>query len=78
MVVGRAAADLGTGDTVLDTAKDGSPKVGDVVAAEPHPGGGSAACVVLNIAAMHSEALRVGGADGPAIRISRPDYLESV
>ena len=76
MVVGRAATHLDIGAPILDTANDGSSKVGDVVAVEPHPDGGSVACVVINIAAMHSPALIVGGADGPPIRVSPPDSLE--
>ena len=77
MVVGRADTDLDTGDTILDPAQDGSPKVGDVVTAEPHPEGGSAACLVLNLSAMGSLALAVGVSDGPPIRISIPGYLDS-
>lgn len=61
------------GDAIVDSANDEARKVGDVVAAEPHPGGGSAALVVLEVASAHSAALRVGRSDGPSIWISSPD-----
>ena len=76
MYLGRSDA-ASVGDPVVDTAKEGAPKVGDVAAAEPHPEWGSAACVVLNMSAAHSPALRVGSPEGPQIRISLPDYLDS-
>ena len=60
------------GDAIVDTTADGAPKVGDVVAAEPHPDGGSAAFVVLDTASAHSLGLRACGPDGPPIRISSP------
>ena len=73
--VGRAAA-AAEGDPIVDTSRDGASKVGDVVAAEPYPGGGSAAFVVLNVASAHSPTLRVGRSDGAPIRISSPDSME--
>ena len=70
--VARATA-AAEGDTILDTAKDEVRKVGDVVTAEPHPHGGSAALVVLDVASAGSETLRVGRPDGPSIRIAPVD-----
>ena len=69
----RAAAE---GDPVVDAAERGARKVGDVVAVEPHPDGDSAALVVLETASASSAALRVGGSDGPSIRISPADFHE--
>ena len=73
--IGRTTA-AAEGDSIVDGSEDGAPKVGDVVAAEPHPGGGSAAFVVLNTASAHSPALHVGRSDGPPIRVSSPDSME--
>ena len=70
--VGRTSA-AAEGDAIVDTTNDDARKVGDVVAVEPHPDGGSAALVVLEVASASSAALRVGGSDGPSIRISSPD-----
>ena len=75
--VGRTAATIATGDPIIDTGQDGAPKVGEVVSAEPSPGGGSAACVVLSTASAHSPALHVGRSDGTPIRVRSPDYLMS-
>ena len=61
------------GDAIVDTAADGAPKVGEVVAAEPHPDGGYAAFAVLNTASAHSRGLRARGPDGPPVRILPPD-----
>ena len=72
--VGRTTT-AAEGDTIVDTAADGARKVGDVVAVEPHPGGGSAAFVVLDTASAHSPALRAVRADGAPIRVSSPDYM---
>ena len=72
--VGRTAA-AAEGDPIVDTGEDGAPKVGEVVAAEPHPDGGSVAFAVLNTASASSPALRVGGPDGAPIRIASPDYV---
>lgn len=58
------------GDAIVDSAVDGAPKVGDVVAAEPHPDGGSAVFVVLDTTSARSPGLRAGGPDGPLVRIS--------
>ena len=69
--IGRAS-EAAEGDAIVDTTADGTPKVGDVVAAEPHPEGGSAAFVVLDTASAHSPGLRAAGPDGPPIRISSP------
>ena len=69
--VGRTS-ETAEGDAIVDTTVDGAPKVGDVVAAEPHPDGGSAAFVVLDTASAHSPGLRARGPDGPPIRISSP------
>ena len=74
--VGRTAA-AAEGDPIVDTSGDGASKVGNVVAAEPHPGGGSAAFVVLNVASAYSRALRVDRTDGTPLRISLPDYMAS-
>ena len=71
--VARTAA-AAEGDPIVDTAQNGAPKVGDVVAVEPHPGGDSAAFVVVNAASAHSPALRAGGPDGASIRLSSPEY----
>ena len=65
------------GDPIVDAAQDEAPKVGDVVAVEPHPGGGSAAFVVLDSGSAHSPALRVGRSEGPPLRISPPDSMKS-
>ena len=75
--VGRTDADaaVAAGDPIVDAARDGGPKVGEVVAAQPHPDGGSAACVVLNLESASSPALRVGRSGGPPIRISPPEYM---
>ena len=74
MYLGRSSS-ASVGDPIVDTARDGAPKVGDVAAAEPHPDWGYAACVVLGMAAAHSPALRVGSTEGPSMEISLPDYL---
>ena len=73
--IGRTSA-AAAGDPVVETTNGGASKVGDVVAAEPHPGGGYAACVVLDVASVHSPTLRVGGAGGVPIRLSLPEYME--
>ena len=73
--VGRTHA-AAEGDTIVDTAENDTRKVGDIVAVEPHPGGGSAALVVLNIDSVQSPALRVGGNEGPRIRISSTDAMK--
>ena len=69
--VGRTS-ETAEGDTIVDTAANGAPKVGDVVAAEPHPDGDSAAFVVLDTASAQSPGLRARGPDGPPIRVSSP------
>ena len=66
------ASETAEGDTIVDTAANGARKVGDVIAAEPHPDGDSAAFVVLDTASAHSPGLRARGPDGPPIRISSP------
>lgn len=63
------------GDAILDTTRNGARKVGVVVAAEPHPDGGSAALMVLDIESADSAALRVGHSDGASIRIVSIDSL---
>ena len=73
--VGRTTA-AAEGDPVVDATEHEASKVGVVIAVEPHPDGGSAALVVLEIASARSAALRVGGPDGPAIRISSADFRE--
>ena len=73
--VGRTDAAIGSGDPIVDAARDEAPKVGEVVAAQPHPDGGSAACIVVNIESASSPALRTGRSDGAPIRISTPDYM---
>ena len=70
--VGRTS-EAAEGDAIVDTTADGAPKVGDVVAAEAHPDGGSAAFVVLDAASAHSPGLRARGPDGPPIRVSSTD-----
>ena len=72
--VGRTTA-AAEGDPIVDAATNEAPKVGDVVAVEPHPGGGNAAFVVINAASAHSPALRVGGTVGAPIRLSSPEYM---
>ena len=74
--VGRTHA-AAEGDTIVDTAENAARKVGDIVAVEPHPDGGSAALVVLNVDSAQSPALRAGRKDGPRIRIASPDAMES-
>ena len=73
--VGRTAAVIASGEPVVDAARREAPKVGEMVAAQPHPEGGSAACVVLNIESASSLALHVGRPGGAPIRISPPDYM---
>ena len=68
--VGRTTAAAAEGDPIVDAANAGAPRVGTVVCAEPHPDGGSAALLVLNVDAAHSPALRAGGTGGPALRIT--------
>ena len=75
LYVGRTTAAT-EGDPIVDAAAHEARKVGTVVAVEPHPDGGNAALVVLEIASASSAALRVGGSDGPSIRISSADFLE--
>ena len=70
--VGRTS-ETAEGDAIVDTTANGATKVGEVVAAEPHPDGGSAAFVVLDTASAHSPGLRARDPDGPPIRISSPD-----
>ena len=73
--VGRTDTAVAVGDPIVDAARNGSPKVGEVVAAQPHPDGGSAACVVVNIESASSPALRAGRSGGDPIRISTPFYM---
>ena len=75
--VGRTDAAIAAGDPIVDAARDGEPKVGEVVAAQPHPDGGSAACIVVNIESASSPALRVGRPGGGPIGLSSPDSMES-
>ena len=75
--VGRTDAPAAAGDPIVDAARDEGPKVGEVVAAQPHPDGGSAACVVVNIESAPSPALRAGRSGGSPIGLSSPDYMES-
>ena len=72
--VARASA-AAEGDPIVDTARNDAPKVGDVVAAEPHPDGGSAAFVVVNTASARSPSLQAGRTDGSPIRLSPPEYM---
>ncbi len=74
--VGRTAAAIAPGAPIVDAARGEAPKVGEVIAAQPHPEGGSAASVVLNIESAPSPALRVDRPGGARIRISPPDYME--
>ena len=74
--VGRTDTAVATGDPIVDAARGEAPKVGEVVAAQPHPDGGHAAFVVLDIEAASSPALRVGRSGGAPIRISPPDSME--
>ena len=74
--VGRTDAPAAAGDPIVDAARNGSPKVGEVAAAQPHPDGGSAACVVVNLESASSPALRVGRSGGAPIRIAPPEYME--
>ena len=75
--VGRTDAAIGSGDPIVDATRDQAPKVGEVVAAQPHPDGGSAACIVVNVESASSPALRVGRPGGDPINLSSPDYMES-
>ena len=75
--IGQSAATIAAGDAVLDVSRDGAPRVGDVVSAEPRPGGGSVALVVLNMASAGSATLRVGRSQGPPILIPSTDAVES-
>ena len=61
------------GDAIVDSAADGAPKVGVVVAAEPHPDGDNAVFAVLNTASAGSPGLRARGPDGPLVGIRSPD-----
>ena len=69
--VGRTST-AAEGDAIVDSAADGAPKVGDVVAAEPHPDGDNAVFAVLNTASAGSPGLRVRGPDGPLVGIRSP------
>ena len=73
--VGRTDAAIAARDPIVDAAGGEAPKVGEVVAAQPHPDGGSAACVVLNIESAASPALCVGPDGGAPIRIAPPDDM---
>jgi len=75
--LGRSAATIATGDAIMDVSQDAAPRVGEVVCAEPLPGGGSAALVVLNMASAGSATLRVGRSEGPPVLISCTDAVES-
>ena len=74
--VGRTDAAVAAGDPIVDAARSGTPKVGVVVAAQPHPDGGHASGVVLDIEAAPSPVLRAGRSGGVPIRVSSPDYME--
>ena len=74
--VGRTDTAIAAGDPIVDAARDGGPKVGEVVAAQPHPDGASAACVVVNIESASSPALRAGRSGGGPIGLTSPDYME--
>ena len=74
--IGRTAAAVAAGDPIVDAARGESPKAGEVVAAQPHPDGGNAACVVLDIESAASPALCAGRPGGDPIRISLPDYMD--
>ena len=65
------------GDPIVESAENDARKVGDIVAVEPHPDGDSAALVVLNVGSARSPTLRVGRTDGPPIRVSSPEFMES-
>ena len=73
--VGRTAA-AAEGDPIVEASGGAASKVGEVVSAEPHPDGGSAAFIVLNIANASSTTLHVGRAGGPPLRLSLPDSAE--
>ena len=73
--VGRAAV-AAAGDPIVDATRSETPKVGEVVAAQPHPDGGSAAFVVLSIESATSSALCVGRSGSAPIRVAPPDYME--
>ena len=75
--VGRTDAAVAAGDPIVDAARGEAPKVGEVVAAQPHPDGGQAAFVVLNLDSAASPALRVGRSGGAPMRVSPPDSMES-
>ena len=75
--VARSASVIAAGDAIVDASAGGAPKVGDVVCSEPHPDGGSAALIVLNLASEHSPALRADRFDGPTVRILLPDAAGS-
>ena len=72
--VGRTDAPAAAGDPITDAARNGAPKVGEMAAAQPHPDGGSAACVVLDVDSASSPALCAGRPGGAPIRISSPEY----
>ena len=74
--VGRTDTAVAAGDPIVDAARGEAPKVGEVVAAQLHPDGGSAAFVVLNLESASSPALRVGRFGGAPIRVSPPDCME--
>ena len=70
--VGRTST-AAEGDAIVDSVADGAPKVGVVVAAEPHPDGDNAVFAVLNTASAGSPGLRARAPDGPLIGIRSPD-----
>ena len=73
--VGRTDAAIAAGDPIVDAARGEAPKVGAVITAQPHPDGGYAACVVLDLESASSPALCVGRSGSAPIRISTPGYM---
>ncbi|HVR48296.1 MAG TPA: folate-binding protein [Pseudorhodoferax sp.] len=69
----HADAELAAGQEVFQASEADQP-TGTVVQAAPHPGGGWAAVVSVQIAAAEAGALRAGSADGPALRLEPLPY----
>mgnify|MGYP000603108279 FL=1 len=71
MFIGRSpATGIVRGAAVVLASGDGQ-SVGDIVDAAPHPDGGSALLLVLQTSHQEAADLRIGGIEGPALRLLR-------
>ena len=69
----QADAPVSAGQEVF-AANDAEQPVGTVAQAAPAPGGGWAALVSMQIAALEAGDLRAGTADGPALAVEPLPY----